>query len=343
MKRALFLILTVVILTMTVVCGAPSVFAAPAPDYPTRQVTMICPYDPGGGTDTIMRVMAALLAEELGQPFVVENIPGAGTMLAANVLQQRPADGYTIGGLAAAATPWILSVMSETTPAWKPEDFTMVARATSNPSALGILVDKKKWQSFPDFIKDVKNAPPKTYNMGLQGPGAQYDPMLVDFQKVLGVEFNVIYYAGSSNLQTDIITGDLDACLTSCNVRNFIDNENFRVLALFGDSVPDDFPIKGLPFLAAYGDELGFDWSKDHGYMSLISGGQYYMVKTGTDQRIIDRLEEAIRKICTDPKTRQQILDLSYYPDFLDQTDVLKVMESGRNAMLYYKETAAKQ
>ena len=139
MKKATVFFVCLVMLAMLVACGTAAPAASPtALNYPTRQISLICPYDPGGATDSLVRVIAAMMTDKLGQPCIVENIPGAGTMLAANVLQQRPADGYAIVGFAAAATPWILSVMSETTPPWKPEDFTLVCQASSSPAAASL-------------------------------------------------------------------------------------------------------------------------------------------------------------------------------------------------------------
>ncbi len=66
------------------------------PDYPNHQVTFIVPFAPAGGTDVLARLLAEKLEQELGKPFVVENRPGAGTVIATNFVAKSPPDGYTI-------------------------------------------------------------------------------------------------------------------------------------------------------------------------------------------------------------------------------------------------------
>src|SRR5450631_3345972 len=83
-------------LAIIVVLLAATGTAAPAQDYPSRNVSFIVPYQAGGATDLMARLVGQRLEQRLGKPFVVENRPGAGTVLAAAYVARQPADGYTL-------------------------------------------------------------------------------------------------------------------------------------------------------------------------------------------------------------------------------------------------------
>src|SRR5712672_1828969 len=81
---------------------------APADDYPSRPVTFVVPYTPGGATDLFARLLGRKLEQRLGRPFVIENKPGASAVIAATAVARSPADGYTI--MIACSTPMALNV-----------------------------------------------------------------------------------------------------------------------------------------------------------------------------------------------------------------------------------------
>ncbi|MBV5345409.1 MAG: tripartite tricarboxylate transporter substrate binding protein, partial [Rhodoferax sp.] len=115
--------------------SSPSTSWAQA-NYPNRPITWVVPYAAGGATDVLIRIIARKLADELGQPVVVNNKPGGGTMIGAQFVARAPADGYTI--LAAVVANMATAPLLSATPAgYDPlKDFDAISLITSNPLLL---------------------------------------------------------------------------------------------------------------------------------------------------------------------------------------------------------------
>src|SRR5208282_55097 len=108
--------------------------AAAAEDYPSRPVTFIVPFAPAGGTDILARLLAQKLEQRLGKPFVVENRPGAGTVIATNFVAKSAADGYTI--MMSVSSLAIDATLYKTLPYDPGKDLALVALIASVPFVL---------------------------------------------------------------------------------------------------------------------------------------------------------------------------------------------------------------
>ena len=323
-----------------------SASASEAPlNWPNHEITFILPVEPGGGVDSSMRILAPFLAEELGVPVIIENQPGGGYALGYASAFQRPADGYTLTVGTTTANPWILETMSETSLPFKGSDFQCITQIGQNIAPMGVAVQPGKWDTLVEFVNDVRAAPGK-YTMGLQGPGSTFDPVYLTFSQVLGLEFNVVYYSGSGDQQTDLITGDVDAIITSLNRPVFVGHTEIQTLCLFGDHIPDDYPTPPgtFPLITEYGDEIGFDWEKDAGYMRLEAAGSILMMKTGTDQKILDTLYDAVVKVIANPDYRELAIQAGTYFYKVQPTpqDMLDKMHFIQEALEAYKATIVK-
>jgi tripartite-type tricarboxylate transporter receptor subunit TctC len=325
--RTISLVLSVFVVLAA--CGAE--FAAA--DFPdkNRTITFIVGYEPGGTSDSICRVIAGYMTEDLGVPVIIENLPGAANMVALNALMSRPADGYTVTMCAVADSPMAYAASSPENIDWKGDDFRVLGMMTSSPSGMGIIAKAGRWKNFAEYVNEIRANPGKRYNHGIVGPGRHDDLQIAEIEKMCGIKFNIVHYGSSNAIQTDILTGDLASGTIGCNRQNFVSNESFNVLALYGKSVPDDFPVHGLPFFADYADELGFKW-EDAKYIPLVNGGTSVLINAKTDPAIVEAYKECLRRVSKNEKFREQIRNTSY-PSFSEEKEALEVLNGVANAM----------
>ncbi|MBX9594264.1 MAG: tripartite tricarboxylate transporter substrate binding protein, partial [Roseomonas sp.] len=137
---------------------APLVLASPRlalAAWPERPVTLIVPFAAGGGTDISARVMAQYLERDLGQPFVVQNRPGAGGAIGLGALAAAAPDGYT---LAIINTPGIVTIPIERNAGWTMDSFTFIAGVVEDPATFAVHPDSPI-RSIADLIAAAKAAP----------------------------------------------------------------------------------------------------------------------------------------------------------------------------------------
>src|SRR2546423_8966087 len=180
--------------------------AALAQSYPARPVKVIVPWPPGQATDIAARMLAQKLQESLGQPFVVDNRPGAGGSLGTAVAVQSPADGYTL--LAASSGPVSIMPSLQKGPYEPLKDLVLIGPITRNPYVL--VVDP----SFPannakEFVALVKAAPDK-YTFASSGTGATAHLLTELFNSMAGIKARHIPYKGTAPGVTDVINGQVD-------------------------------------------------------------------------------------------------------------------------------------
>jgi tripartite-type tricarboxylate transporter receptor subunit TctC len=193
---------------MKVLFAAVSFFLATvavAQPYPSRAVKVIVPWPPGQATDIAARMVAHKLQEQTGQPFVIDNRPGAGGSLGTAVAATSPADGYTL--LAASSGP--ISIMPSLQKlTYEPQkDFVLISLITRNPYALVVS------PSFPasnakEFVALLKANPDK-YTFGSSGTGATAHLLTELFNSMAQVQARHIPYKGSAPALTDVMNGQV--------------------------------------------------------------------------------------------------------------------------------------
>jgi tripartite-type tricarboxylate transporter receptor subunit TctC len=174
--------------------------------YPSRPVKVIVPWPPGQATDIAARMVALKLQESLGQPFVVDNRPGAGGSLGTAIAATSAADGYTL--LAASSGP--ISIMPSLQKVqYEPQkDFVLISLITRNPYALVVN------PSFPasnakEFIALLKANPDK-YTFASSGTGATAHLLAELFNSMAGIKARHIPYKGTAPAMTDVMNGQVD-------------------------------------------------------------------------------------------------------------------------------------
>jgi len=191
---------TIVALLCTLALGA-----AFAQGYPNRAVKVIVPWPTGQATDIAARVVAQKLQEQLGQPFVIDNKPGAGGAIGSEAVVKSPADGYTL--LAASSGPLSIMPNLQKVPYDPLKDFAPISLVAATPFALVVN------PSFPannakEFIALVKANPGK-YTFSSSGTGATAHLFTELFNSMAGLQARHIPYKGTPPALTDIMNGQV--------------------------------------------------------------------------------------------------------------------------------------
>lgn len=174
--------------------------------YPDRPIRLVVPFPAGALTDSLGRMVSERLRAPLGQPLVVENRPGAGTLLGASTVAKSAADGYNL--LVATSTTLAISPAMYTTPPAVPADFTGVAMLGT---VSFLLVTRKDLpaRTLPELIAEIRRQPGQL-NFGSPGTGTMHH-LLVEMLKVQEkLDAAHVPYQGSMAALTDLVTGRID-------------------------------------------------------------------------------------------------------------------------------------
>jgi tripartite-type tricarboxylate transporter receptor subunit TctC len=177
-----------------------------AQDYPTRPVTFVVPYAPGGATDIFARLLANKLEQRLGRPFVVENKPGASAIIAATAVARSAGDGYTL--MMASSTPMALNVTVRKSLPYDPTvDLAPVALVARVPYVLVVNPDLPV-HSVPELVKYIKDNPGKI-SFGTPGTGTFHHLNAELFKSMFGLNMIHVPYKGTVPALTDVMAGHI--------------------------------------------------------------------------------------------------------------------------------------
>ena len=216
--------------------------SAGAQSYPTRPVRIILGYPAGGSTDLVARIMGAWLAERLGQSFVVENKPGAGTNLAAQAVVASPPDGYTL--LFVATTYAINATFHKTLPYNFLRDIAPVAAFVDLPFVMevGPSVPARTVAEFIAYAKANRGK----INLASFGTGTISHLAGELFKSMTGVDMIHVPYPGGAPMVTDMIAGRVQAGIDALpNSLPHIQAGTLRALAVTGPRWATDCPDRG--------------------------------------------------------------------------------------------------
>ena len=221
--------------------------------YPSRPVTIVVPYPPGGFADLVARPLAAALERELKQPFIILNKAGAAGGIGIQSVQNAQADGYTmLVTLSSISTLPSISAASNKPAMFAREQFTPVARLVADPCVIFVQKDAK-WKDFADFIADAKKRPDMiSYSSsGPFGPTHLPTEML---EQATGTKMRHVPTNGGAPAMNMLVGGHVDLFFTvPALAAQFVEAGKLRPLAGSGDKRIAEFPA--LPTLK----ELGVD------------------------------------------------------------------------------------
>ncbi len=236
---------------LLIAAGLPlAVLAQQATDYPTRPVKILVGYQAGGPTDLTARLIAARLQTALGQPFVVENKPGAGSNIASEQLAASPPDGYTLM-VAASQTTWN-SILYKGLKYDPVKSFAPISKIMASPAVL-VTSPQLPVKTVGELLARARKDPGK---MSFASTGNGSVPHLTGelLKAKAGVELIHVPYRGAGPAMTDLLSGQVDmAFMTALSAMPFVKDGKLQALAVTSEQrlrqLPDVPTLKeaGVP------------------------------------------------------------------------------------------------
>jgi len=266
-----------------------AVFAAHAQTYPTKPVKIIVPFAAGGPADIYARVIAQRLGESMGQAFIVEDRPGAGSLIGTEAVAKSAPDGYTL--LLMSNTHTVNETLVPNKPYVLMRDFTGIAPINYSDLVL-VAHPSLPVSTLGDLLKLAKTRPGQL-NYASSGTGTPYHMAGELFKSMAGVHLVHIPYRGSSGARTDLLGGQVDLMFDAVTtMAEHVKAGKVKALATTGaqrSSVLPDVPTMG---------EAGVP-----GYEATIWLG--LLAPKGTPPAIVQRLNEGVAKVTSQPEIRQ--------------------------------------
>ena len=280
--------------------------------YPNKTVKIIVPFAASGPADNYARFMAQRLQDELKQPFMIENKPGAGSIIGTDFAAKSPADGYTL--LMMSNTQTVNESLVQNKPFQLMRDF--VAVAPVNYSDLILVVNPKfPAKTLPELITLVKASPGK-YNYASSGNGTPYHMAGELFKSMAGLDITHIPYKGSSGARTDVLGGQVDMMFDAITTMNDFAKEN-KVVALATSGRNRSVITPNLPTL----NEAGVPK-----YETSIWLG--FMAPKGTPNEVVTTLNNAIRKIIAQQDVKDTWAKQGAIPLVMTPNEFTKYLEA---------------
>jgi tripartite-type tricarboxylate transporter receptor subunit TctC len=267
-----------------------------AQSFPTRQITLIVPFAPGGPADLLGRLIGQKMSEDLGQQIVVDNRPGANTIIGAQAVAKASPDGYTL--LMAIDGTLVMNPFLYSKLAYDPfKDFAPVSLVALVPSAVTGNI-----KSAPDTIKQLveqEKAKPGTYQIGISTPTSQVNVGLLN--QMAGTNFQMVPYRGGTTQITGILAGDIPLGMESVNVSLPLWREKkVKILGLVSAqrlSLAPEIPTIAETFP---GYDLGI-------WQSIVA-------PAGTPKQVVQKLHASISKVLAMPEVRDKLLAAGIEP-----------------------------
>jgi tripartite-type tricarboxylate transporter receptor subunit TctC len=260
---------------------------AAAQDYPSRPVKVIMPFGAGGPTDVFTRAIADELSKSLKQPFVMENRPGAGTIIGTDAAAKSRPDGYTL--LMMSATQTTTETLAPNKPFKLMRDFVPVASVMSSELVM-VVHPSVGVTTVKEFVALAK-AKPGTLNYASSGIGSNYHMAGELFKILTGTDILHVPYKGSTGARNDIISGQIQMMFDSVPTMTQMIQAG-RVIALGTTGKVRSPSLPDVPTLT----ESGIP------HQATIWLG--VMAPAGTPQPIVDLLNTEINKIVTRPEVK---------------------------------------
>jgi tripartite-type tricarboxylate transporter receptor subunit TctC len=278
--------------------GFYKVAAVMPSDYPSKPVRLIVPFAPGGGSDIIARILAPHAAALLGQQFIIDNRPGAGTIIGAEIAAKAPPDGYTLF-LGITGTMAINPSIYRKLPYDPVRDFAAIGMVGTGPNVL-VVHPALSAHSIKELIAIAKSHPGK---LSYASAGTGGAPHLAGelFKSMAGVDMVHIPYKGAAPATVDLLAGQVQVMFAGMGAAlPFIKSNRLRALGVAGAK-----RSRALPAVPAIGEVLkGFEAST---WFALFA-------PAGTPQLLIAQLNTTFMKAVALPDVERQMADQGYEP-----------------------------
>lgn len=295
--------------------------------FPSKAVTILAPFAPGGPADLFTRKQAQYLEAEYGVPFLVENVPGAGGIVAGKQLVKGSTDGYTwfsaSGGLLA-----IIPAVAEASGFDPSKELELVGLIRSQPLMLAMKADAP-YNSLQDVVAAAK-AKPNTLTYGSIGVNSALHLAGEMLCELADIQMVHVPYKGSAEYSVDLLGGRLDFAISTPGTLNGHKGQ----LKAVAQALPERSPM--MPDVPT-GDEAGVKGWVFDSWTGIV-------VKKGTPEPMVARIGEMLKKVNDNPKFREETAGMDASPKFISGKDYQPELDAQikKNADLIAKVAARK-
>jgi tripartite-type tricarboxylate transporter receptor subunit TctC len=261
--------------------------------YPNKPIRLVVPFAPGGGNDSVARVVAAKLTENLGQQVFIDNKPGAGGSLGADYVAKSAADGYTLflGGIGSLA---INPAMNKNLPYHPTRDFEPIILLAEAP--LVVVVNPKLPVNTVQELTTFLKAHPNEINYASNGNGSSAQLATMMYESMAKVNMVHVPYKGLSPAMTDLLSGQVQLMFSSLvAITQMVNTQRLRAIAVTSKKRSSIFPQ--LPTLM------------ESGFPEYTTGSWYgLLAPAGTAPDIILKINQTAEKVLKDSSVREQLV-----------------------------------
>lgn len=249
-------------------------------EYPDKQITVVCPYSPGGASDTTSRIYASMLQEVAGVPVIVDNRTGSNGAVGLTYGAQADADGYTITYMPVESVIDKSLGYGEVTT----DNFAFIGRAMTIPAAITVRADAE-WNTFEEFLAYAKEKPGEI-RVGNSGVGSIWHIAAATVEDVCDVELtNIPYSEGAAGAIAGLLGGEIEAVACSAaEVSTYVADGQLKCLVILGSNRSSAASLTEVPTA----EELG--------YAIKVEGWGGFAVPVGTPAEIVAKLVEMSAK-----------------------------------------------
>ncbi len=268
--------------------------AAVGAEFPDKPIKLVVPFAPGGTTDTVARVISSFLATRMGQPVIVDNRPGGGSLVGADFVAKAPADGYTL--LFAPSDIAILSAIKKTIPYDPVKSFSPVARIATSPMVIAA------GTAFPatsaaDLVRIAK-AKPGTVRYGSPGVGSIAHLLGELFASQNDIKMIHVPYRGGGPAVTDLIGNQIELAIAGpVDFAPRVEAGQLKILAQTG--VTRHKLLEKVPTLKE---------SSANGLVVLSWFG--VLAPAGTPSSVVKKMEQSLLEIARLPEVQQRLIEV---------------------------------
>jgi tripartite-type tricarboxylate transporter receptor subunit TctC len=294
-------------------CAAVPVAAQTAQPWPARPVRIVVPYPPGGTTDILARLLGEHLKDEFGQPFVIENKPGAGTVFGSQFVAGSAPDGYTLM-MATVSTLAINPVLLKKMP-YRPDKLVPVSLLAKAPF---MLVASPSFP--PNTVKEMLEyfrSRPGEVNLAGQGTGGSAHLVGEMFKAAANVpNLTIVQYKGSAPANADAMAGHVQMHFDGINTSlPLVQQKRLKALAITGDA-----RVPAAPDVPTF---------VESGYPSVVATSWYALVApAGTPQSVLDRLNAASNRALETPAFKSRLASEGAVAGGGSQADLIRFVEA---------------
>jgi tripartite-type tricarboxylate transporter receptor subunit TctC len=287
--------------------------------YPTKPISLVVPFPPGGLADIVARPVAEALSRELGQAVVIENKPGAGGGIGMGAVAKSKPDGYTLLMALSSLTviPEADAILGRA-PLFALGDLRPIARYTADPTVLAVRADSP-WKSVQDFVEDARKRPGQIAYGSSGNYGTMHVPMEI-LAQAAGIKLNHIPFTGAGPAVVALLGGQIEAVSSGpATVLQHIKAGKLRALAHWGTgklaALPDVPGLRELGFAADYAQWSGL------------------FAPSGVPDAVLQRVRAAARAAANDAKVKEVIGNAGSPVLFQDTPDFEKYVQDDARKM----------